>query len=110
MERIKKIIGMVILVPLAVILVVLCVANRQSVTLALNPFNPSDTVLSLTGPSSCCCLLPCCSEWSSALLRPGLRRANIVVRRGSKRVKRSSVKRAISREARRPARWCPRHG
>ena len=50
MERIKKIIGMVILVPLAVILVVLCVANRQSVTLALNPFNPSDTVLSLTGP------------------------------------------------------------
>ncbi|MDO1580798.1 lipopolysaccharide assembly protein LapA domain-containing protein [Rhizobium oryzicola] len=50
MERIKKIIGMVILVPLAIILVVLCVANRQSVTLALNPFNPSDTVLSLTGP------------------------------------------------------------
>jgi uncharacterized integral membrane protein len=50
MNRIKKIVSLVVFIPLAIILIVLCVANRQSVTLALNPFQPSDTVLSLTGP------------------------------------------------------------
>lgn len=50
MNRIKKIVSLVVFVPLAIILIVLCVANRQSVTLALNPFQPSDEVLSLSGP------------------------------------------------------------
>jgi uncharacterized integral membrane protein len=50
MNRIKKIVSLVVFIPLAIILIVLCVANRQSVTLALNPFQPSDTVLALTGP------------------------------------------------------------
>ena len=46
----KKIINLIILLPLAIILVILCVANRQSVTLALNPFRPEDQVLSLNAP------------------------------------------------------------
>lgn len=46
----KKIINLLILVPLAIILVVLCVANRQSVTLALNPFRPDDAVMSFSAP------------------------------------------------------------
>ena len=41
---------LVILVPLGILLIVLSVANRQSVTLALNPFRPEDAVLSLTAP------------------------------------------------------------
>ncbi|WP_320201203.1 DUF1049 domain-containing protein [Agrobacterium sp. rho-13.3] len=46
----KKIVNLVVLVPLAIILVVLCVANRQAVTLALNPFRPDDSVLSFSAP------------------------------------------------------------
>ena len=46
----KKIINLIILLPLAIILVILCVANRQAVTLALNPFRPDDGVLSFTAP------------------------------------------------------------
>ncbi|QRM54015.1 lipopolysaccharide assembly protein LapA domain-containing protein [Sinorhizobium sp. BG8] len=46
----KKVINVVILVPIAIVLIVLSVANRQSVTLALNPFNPEDSVLSMTAP------------------------------------------------------------
>lgn len=47
---VKRIFSLVILVPIAIVLVVLSVANRQSVTLALNPFRTSDTVLSVTAP------------------------------------------------------------
>jgi len=47
---VKKVINLVILVPLGIILIVLSVANRQSVTLALNPFEPQDQLLSLTAP------------------------------------------------------------
>ncbi|HEV7433456.1 MAG TPA: DUF1049 domain-containing protein [Pseudorhizobium sp.] len=50
MTKLKKILTLVILVPLGVLLIVLSVANRQSVTLALNPFRPDDSVLSLTAP------------------------------------------------------------
>lgn len=50
MTRLKKILNLVVLLPLGVLLVVLSVANRQSVTLALNPFRPQDSVLSLTAP------------------------------------------------------------
>lgn len=46
----KKLFGLIILVPIGVALVALCVANRQSVTLALNPFEPADRLLSLTAP------------------------------------------------------------
>lgn len=45
-----KLVNLVILVPLAIILIVLCVANRHAVTLALNPFRPDDRVLALTAP------------------------------------------------------------
>ncbi|MBP2548252.1 putative integral membrane protein [Neorhizobium galegae] len=50
MNRVKKIVSLVVFVPLAIVLIVLCVANRQVVTLALNPFEPQDTVLALSGP------------------------------------------------------------
>lgn len=46
----RKIINFVILLPLAVVLILLSVANRNSVTLALNPFRPEDSVLSLNAP------------------------------------------------------------
>ncbi len=46
----KKIVNIVVLIPVAIILIVLSVANRQTVTLALNPFNPADSVLSASAP------------------------------------------------------------
>lgn len=46
----RKLINIIILVPVAIILIVLSVANRKMVTLALNPFDPSDTVLSVSAP------------------------------------------------------------
>lgn len=45
-----RFIKLLILVPVAVALVVLSVANRHSVTLALNPFRPDDQVLSISLP------------------------------------------------------------
>ena len=47
---VKRIISLLILVPIAIVLIVLSVANRQSVTLALNPFDRSDQVMSVTLP------------------------------------------------------------
>ena len=47
---IKRIVNVIVLLPIAIVLIVLSVANRQSVTLALNPFRPEDTVLSVTAP------------------------------------------------------------
>ncbi|MGJ8569557.1 MAG: LapA family protein [Hoeflea sp.] len=47
---IKRIIALAILVPTGIVLIMLSVANRTAVTLALNPFDPSDTVLSVTLP------------------------------------------------------------
>ena len=47
---VKRIISLLILVPIAMVLIVLSVANRQSVTLALNPFDRSDQVMSVTLP------------------------------------------------------------
>jgi uncharacterized integral membrane protein len=46
----RKIINLIILLPLAIVLIVLSVANRQAVTLALNPFRPEDSVLSFSAP------------------------------------------------------------
>lgn len=47
---IKKVFAIVVLLPVALVLIVLSVANRAPVTLALNPFRPDDTVLSVTAP------------------------------------------------------------
>lgn len=45
-----RFIKLIVLVPIAVILVVLSVANRHFVTLALNPFRPDDALLSISLP------------------------------------------------------------
>ncbi|MBD8553696.1 DUF1049 domain-containing protein [Rhizobium sp. CFBP 8762] len=50
MQTFKKLINLVVLLPIGIVLIMLAVANRKSVTLALNPFNPEDTVLSASGP------------------------------------------------------------
>ena len=47
---IKRLVNVIVLLPIAIVLIVLSVANRQSVTLALNPFRPEDSVLSVTAP------------------------------------------------------------
>lgn len=46
----RRIVNVIILVPVAVIVIGLSVANRDAVRLALNPFNPSDGRLSVTAP------------------------------------------------------------
>ncbi|CAN7143658.1 DUF1049 domain-containing protein [Rhizobium sp. LjRoot258] len=46
----KKITNLLIFLPLGIILIIFCVANRQIVTLAFNPFRPDDQVLSLSAP------------------------------------------------------------
>jgi uncharacterized integral membrane protein len=46
----RKLINLIILVPVAIVLIVLSVANRSVVTLALNPFDPGDPVLSVSAP------------------------------------------------------------
>lgn len=47
---VKKIIRVVIFIPIAIVLILLSIANRQSVTLAFNPFDPRDQVLSVSAP------------------------------------------------------------
>ncbi len=46
----KKIVNLLVLIPLGVVLIIFCVANRQAVTLAFNPFRPEDQVLALHAP------------------------------------------------------------
>lgn len=46
----KRIIYLVVLAPLAILIVLLSVANRHVVTLAFNPFNPADSMLSASMP------------------------------------------------------------
>ncbi|TQX89648.1 MULTISPECIES: LapA family protein [unclassified Rhizobium] len=46
----KKIVNMLVLLPIGIILIIFCVANRQLVTMAFNPFRPEDQVLSLSAP------------------------------------------------------------
>ncbi|MGN6550727.1 MAG: DUF1049 domain-containing protein [Pararhizobium sp.] len=46
----RKVLNLIILVPVAVVLIVLSVANREAVSFALNPFNPKDGVLSVSAP------------------------------------------------------------
>lgn len=47
---VKKLVNILILAPIGIVLIVLSVANRQPVTLALNPFRPEDSLLSVTAP------------------------------------------------------------
>tara|TARA_R110002126_G_scaffold136226_1_gene280783 strand:- start:553 stop:888 length:336 start_codon:yes stop_codon:yes gene_type:complete len=46
----KKIIRVVFFIPVAIILLFLSIANREPVSLALNPFDPADTFLSVSAP------------------------------------------------------------
>ncbi|TPW28070.1 LapA family protein [Martelella alba] len=46
----RKLINFIILLPLGILLVLFSVANRTPVSLALNPFDPADKVLSVTAP------------------------------------------------------------
>jgi hypothetical protein len=46
----KKIVNLLVLIPLGIVLVIFCVANRQIVALAFNPFRPEDQVLALHAP------------------------------------------------------------
>lgn len=47
---VRKVVSLVVFVPLGVVLVVLAVANRAPVSLVLNPFDPADQALSISGP------------------------------------------------------------
>jgi hypothetical protein len=47
---IMRFVKLVIFVPIAIVLIVLSVANRHDVTVALNPFRPEDNVIALTLP------------------------------------------------------------
>ena len=47
---IKRILSILILVPIAIVLIMLSVANRENVVLKLNPFQPGDSLLSLEAP------------------------------------------------------------
>jgi uncharacterized integral membrane protein len=49
-SRIRKIIAAIILVPLAVIIVAFAIANRQIVTISLDPFSAEHPAASLTLP------------------------------------------------------------
>jgi uncharacterized integral membrane protein len=46
----RKIINLLILLPVGIVLVIFCVANRQVVQLAFNPFRPEDQILSVSAP------------------------------------------------------------
>lgn len=50
MSLIARIVLLVVLLPVAIILIMLSVANRQDVTMALDPFTPDNPAFSLTGP------------------------------------------------------------
>ena len=49
-STLRKVVAAIILVPLAVIIVAFAVANRQNVTVSLDPFNPDVPAASLTKP------------------------------------------------------------
>ncbi len=46
----RKLINILIMLPLAVVLIVLCVANRQNVRFSLDPFNTTEPAISVTVP------------------------------------------------------------
>lgn len=46
----RRVLSLVILLPVAVVLLVLAVANRKPVSFSLDPFDPADPALALSGP------------------------------------------------------------
>jgi uncharacterized integral membrane protein len=46
----RKVVAAIILVPLAIVIMAFAVANRQNVTVSLDPFNPDVPAASLTRP------------------------------------------------------------
>ncbi len=50
MTRLRKIITALVLVPLAIALIVFAVANREIVTVSLDPFDPAQPALSIRMP------------------------------------------------------------
>ncbi len=46
----RKFVGLVIYIPIAVLIIALAVANRQAVTFSLDPFNPDNPALSFGVP------------------------------------------------------------
>jgi uncharacterized integral membrane protein len=49
-STLRKIVAALILVPLAVVIIAFAVANRQAVTVSLDPFNPDVPAASVTKP------------------------------------------------------------
>ncbi|MGL3608318.1 LapA family protein [Rhizobium sp. G187] len=47
---IRRLLTLLVVLPLGLVLIVLSVANRQTVRLALNPFDPADPALSVASP------------------------------------------------------------
>ncbi|MCX8995768.1 DUF1049 domain-containing protein [Rhizobiaceae bacterium BDR2-2] len=47
---IRKLANLFVLLPLGIVLIVLSVANRHSVSLAFNPFRPEDEALAISAP------------------------------------------------------------
>jgi len=56
---VKRVIAVIILVPLAIVLIALSVANRESVPFTADPFHPGNPALTYTRPSSCGCSARC---------------------------------------------------
>ena len=50
LNMLNRILRVVIFIPIAIVLILLSIANRQDVILALNPFEPQDQILSITAP------------------------------------------------------------
>lgn len=46
----RRILFVIIVVPVAIVLIALAVANREIVAFTLNPFNPGDPALTVSGP------------------------------------------------------------
>ncbi len=49
-STLRKVVAAIILVPLAVVIIAFAVANRQAVTVSLDPFNPDVPAASVTKP------------------------------------------------------------
>jgi len=49
-NTLRKVVATIILVPLAIVIIAFAVANRQNVTVSLDPFNPDVPAASVTEP------------------------------------------------------------
>ncbi len=49
-STLRKVVAAVILIPLAIVIIAFAVANRQAVTVSLDPFNPDVPAASMTKP------------------------------------------------------------